>query len=149
MASSDIFLGVLSIFFPPIGVWVKSGICSADSLINILLCMLGYVPGLLHAWYIIARTGSEDYEEISQDAETGRVTYVYVQRAAAPPQPRTAAPSKNTAARSYGTTAPPVAPQPHQDAGGAWTAPNGSSSAGAPVPPTYAEAISGDHKVQT
>jgi len=27
----------------PLAVWVKCGICSADSLINILLCVLGYV----------------------------------------------------------------------------------------------------------
>lgn len=34
-------------------VWVKRGICSADSLINIALCCLGYLPGLFHAWVII------------------------------------------------------------------------------------------------
>ena len=28
-------------------VWIKAGICSADSLINILLCVLGYIPGLI------------------------------------------------------------------------------------------------------
>lgn len=26
-----------------------------DSLINILLCVLGYFPGLIHSWYIIAK----------------------------------------------------------------------------------------------
>lgn len=26
-----------------------------DSLINILLCVLGYLPGLIHSWYIIAK----------------------------------------------------------------------------------------------
>jgi uncharacterized membrane protein YqaE (UPF0057 family) len=31
-------------------VWVKRGICSGDSIINILLCVLGYLPGLIHAW---------------------------------------------------------------------------------------------------
>ena len=31
-------------------VWVKRGICSCDSIINIALCMLGYLPGLIHAW---------------------------------------------------------------------------------------------------
>jgi hypothetical protein len=31
-------------------VWVKRGICSADSFINIALCCLGYLPGLIHAW---------------------------------------------------------------------------------------------------
>ena len=74
MCSSDIFLGLLAILFPPIAgtsdptfnpifvrstiesltvvaVWIKSGICTADSLINILLCTLGYIPGLLRTYY--------------------------------------------------------------------------------------------------
>lgn len=38
MCGSDILLGLLAILFPPLAVWVKRGICSADSLINILLC---------------------------------------------------------------------------------------------------------------
>jgi uncharacterized membrane protein YqaE (UPF0057 family) len=50
MCTSDIFLGLIAIIFPPLPVWVKSGICSADSLINICLCVLGFIPGLLHAW---------------------------------------------------------------------------------------------------
>ena len=50
MCSTDIFLGLLAILFPPLAVWVKRGICSADSVINICLCCLGFIPGLLHAW---------------------------------------------------------------------------------------------------
>lgn len=38
MCGSDIFLGLVAILFPPLAVWVKRGICSADSLINIALC---------------------------------------------------------------------------------------------------------------
>lgn len=38
MCGSDIFLGLLAILFPPLAVWVKRGICSVDSLINIALC---------------------------------------------------------------------------------------------------------------
>ncbi|KAK6515639.1 hypothetical protein TWF506_007962 [Arthrobotrys conoides] len=55
MCSSDCFLAVLAVLFPPIAVWVKRGVCSADSIINIALLCLGYLPGLLHAWYIIAK----------------------------------------------------------------------------------------------
>ncbi|PMB73697.1 Plasma membrane proteolipid 3 [Beauveria bassiana] len=62
MCSADIFLGVLAILFPPLPVWVKRGICSADSLINILLCLLGFIPGMLHAWYIIAKFPEPPYE---------------------------------------------------------------------------------------
>jgi uncharacterized membrane protein YqaE (UPF0057 family) len=45
--SADIILILLAILFPPLPVWIKRGICSADSLINIALCMLGFIPGLL------------------------------------------------------------------------------------------------------
>lgn len=81
MCSTDIFLGLLALVFPPVAVWVKRGICSADSVINILLCVLGYIPGLIHAWYIIAKFPEPDYdyEVLNQDAEGGRVTYYVVQ----------------------------------------------------------------------
>lgn len=49
MCGSDICLGIIAILFPPFAVWVKRGLCSADSLINIALCILGFLPGLLHA----------------------------------------------------------------------------------------------------
>lgn len=52
---SDICLIIISVLFPPLPVWIRRGICSADSLINILLCVLGYFPGLIHSWYIIAK----------------------------------------------------------------------------------------------
>lgn len=42
MCGSDIFLGLVAIIFPPLAVWVKRGICSADSLINIALCSKPY-----------------------------------------------------------------------------------------------------------
>ena len=47
----------------------------------------------------------------------------------------------------YGTTAP-MNPNVHQEQNGTWAsdAPAGSSGA---VPPTYAEAVKGDNKVQT
>ncbi|KAK9385799.1 hypothetical protein V1515DRAFT_212612 [Lipomyces mesembrius] len=67
--SADIILILLAILFPPLPVWIKRGICSADSLINIALCMLGFIPGLLHSWYIIARFPEEPFIE-STDLES-------------------------------------------------------------------------------
>jgi len=152
MCSSDLFLGLIAILFPPIAVWVKSGICSADSLINICLCMLGFIPGLLHAWYIIAKHPETDYDSIPQDAESGRITYVIVQTPNGGQQ-RVPKSSVRPATSGYGTTAP-MAPPVHQDQNGTWNnnaAPaESSSSAGAAAPPpTYAQAVKGDHKVQT
>ncbi|CAN6633245.1 hypothetical protein TRVA0_014S00518 [Trichomonascus vanleenenianus] len=51
----DFVLVLLAIVFPPLPVFIKRGLCSVDSLINILLCVLGYIPGLIHSWYIIAK----------------------------------------------------------------------------------------------
>lgn len=160
MCTSDIFLGVLAILFPPLAVWVKRGFCSADSLINILLCMLGYLPGLLHAWYIIAKFPEPDYYMLPQDAESARVTYIIVQGPDGSQRrvPRGSGARTNGGAapyQGYGTTAPPMAPPVHQEANGTWNnnaatggEAAGSSNAGAP-PPTYADAVKGDHKIQT
>jgi len=153
MCSSDIFLGLIAIIFPPLAVWVKCGICSADSLINILLCLLGFIPGLLHAWYIIAKFPESDYDELPQDAESGRVTYVIVhssngsQHRVPKSSVRVAGQSSNV---GYGTTAP-MAPPVHQDPNGTWnnTDAAGEGSSGGAVPPTYAEAVKGDNKIQT
>ena len=54
LTGPDLFLALIAVLFPPIAVWIKTGICSCASLVNILLCVLGYLPGLFHAWYIIA-----------------------------------------------------------------------------------------------
>jgi hypothetical protein len=124
--------------------------------------VLGFLPGLFHAWYIIAATPSPTYDELAQnDPERGQVTYYYVSsqpqprqqvgRGGAPIKPVGAAP-----ARSYGTVPnqqfPPqqshVQPHPAQ-----YQAPASSSAAAGPSddaapPPSYAQVVEGDHKVQ-
>lgn len=49
----DCLLVLLAVVFPPLPVMLKRGLCSCDLLINICLCLLGWVPGMIHAWYII------------------------------------------------------------------------------------------------
>lgn len=51
---SDIVKIILAIFLPPVGVFLERG-CGADLLINILLTILGYIPGIIHALYIILK----------------------------------------------------------------------------------------------
>jgi uncharacterized membrane protein YqaE (UPF0057 family) len=152
-------------------VWVKRGICSADSLINIALCCLGFLPGLFHAFYIILQYPDQyDYERVADHergsgAHTtadGAVTYYYVSHG----QPQHPAGNQGT---SYGTVSSQpnngqfpgqqsgfVKPQQgksvrayngvaEQEAGA--SAGEGSSEPSGP-PPTYADAINGDHKVQ-
>lgn len=45
---------IIAIFLPPIAVYLRSG-AGKDLLINILLCLLAYVPGILHALWIVTR----------------------------------------------------------------------------------------------
>ncbi|KAI5920204.1 putative stress response RCI peptide [Camillea tinctor] len=147
----DLFLGLLAILFPPLAVWVKCGICSADSLINVLLCVLGYIPGLLHAWYVIAKfPDGNDYERVPEDNEEGHVTYVFVQSPGGQPrrtqrQPRPQPQPQGdmdygTNAGASSSSAPP--PGPHHNH-------NSEGSHGGPAPPSYAEAVQGDNKIQT
>ncbi|KAK5165357.1 hypothetical protein LTR04_001247 [Oleoguttula sp. CCFEE 6159] len=185
MCGSDIFLGIIAVLFPPIAgkrspiasltpssVWVKRGICSADSLINLALCCLGFLPGLLHAWYIIASypDPSSDYEGLGQhDPEAGGATYFVV--AQGPPGGAQGAQRAQGSQNGYGTVAAPQNQFPGQQQSGtvnsfpqprAQLKPKSAgrserpgpeagagSSRGEEVPPSYQEAVKGDHKVQT
>ncbi|KAG8736347.1 hypothetical protein FRC10_009408 [Ceratobasidium sp. 414] len=51
---SDIILILVTILFPPAGVAIMNG-CGCDLLINICLTILGYIPGHIHAFYLIWR----------------------------------------------------------------------------------------------
>jgi len=50
----DIIRIILAIILPPVGVFLQVGI-GAQFWINILLTLLGYIPGIIHAVWIIAR----------------------------------------------------------------------------------------------
>ncbi|HET8553920.1 MAG TPA: YqaE/Pmp3 family membrane protein [Rhodanobacteraceae bacterium] len=48
----DIIRIILSVIIPPVGVFLQVGF-GLQFWVNILLTILGYVPGLIHALYII------------------------------------------------------------------------------------------------
>lgn len=50
----DIIRIIVAVILPPLGVFLEVGI-GKHFWINILLTLLGYVPGIVHAVYIIAR----------------------------------------------------------------------------------------------
>ncbi|KAG5990854.1 plasma membrane proteolipid Pmp3 [Claviceps spartinae] len=52
--ASDICKIILAIILPPVGVFLEVG-CSSHLLINILLTILGYIPGIIHALYVILK----------------------------------------------------------------------------------------------
>ena len=112
--------------------------------------MLGYLPGLLHAWYIIAKyPDGEGYEAIAPDAEAGsgdggRVTYYYVTRE----EERVGAGRGGVSGREggYGGVGQGGVPVGGRREGGQGVGEGLSRGA---VPPSYDDAVKGDHKVQT
>jgi len=52
--TGDIIRIILSILLPPIGVAMEVGF-TKHFWINVILTILGYVPGIIHAVYIIAK----------------------------------------------------------------------------------------------
>lgn len=48
----DVIRIILSVIIPPLGVFLQVGL-GAQFWINVLLTLLGYIPGLIHAIYII------------------------------------------------------------------------------------------------
>ncbi|KAI9836626.1 MAG: hypothetical protein M1819_001260 [Sarea resinae] len=123
MCTPDLFLFLLAVLFPPLPVWIKLGICSGASLLNLLLCCLGYLPGLLHAWYIISLHPDPGYEAVAQDPERGGGG---------------GGEERRERRMDYGTTV----------AGNSAGSAADGNRAGGGVPPSYAEAVKGDHKVQ-
>jgi uncharacterized membrane protein YqaE (UPF0057 family) len=50
----DLLRILLAILLPPLGVFLQVGL-GAQFWLNILLTLLGYIPGIVHAVWIIAR----------------------------------------------------------------------------------------------
>ncbi|CAM2920441.1 MULTISPECIES: YqaE/Pmp3 family membrane protein [Pseudoalteromonas] len=50
----DIIRIIFSVLLPPVGVFLQVGL-GMHFWLNILLTLLGYFPGLIHAIYIIAK----------------------------------------------------------------------------------------------
>lgn len=54
----DIIRIILSVIIPPLGVFLQVGI-GKQFWINVVLTILGYLPGVVHAVYIIASRGKK------------------------------------------------------------------------------------------
>jgi len=68
--ASDIILILVTIVFPPAGAFFVAG-CGCDLLINILLTILGYIPGHIHAFWLI-------YRKMRAEEQFGDGGYRYV-----------------------------------------------------------------------
>ncbi len=51
---SKIILIILAILLPPLAVFLKSGV-GKDLLINLILCILFWLPGILHALWVVLK----------------------------------------------------------------------------------------------
>jgi len=51
---------LLAVLLPPLGVLLETGV-SKDFFINILLTLFGYIPGIVHAVYIIMHTEDKQH----------------------------------------------------------------------------------------
>ncbi|PSR77023.1 UPF0057-domain-containing protein [Coniella lustricola] len=54
-STSDMIDYFIAFFLPPVGVFLKRGL-NADFVINILLTILGWIPGVIHAWWVIGKS---------------------------------------------------------------------------------------------
>ncbi|PPQ89254.1 hypothetical protein CVT25_001338 [Psilocybe cyanescens] len=68
--SSDVILILVAILFPPAAAGIVTG-CSCDLLINILLTILGYIPGHIHAFWLI-------YKKMQAEERYGNGGFLYV-----------------------------------------------------------------------
>ncbi|KAL9631962.1 MAG: hypothetical protein Q9204_003991 [Flavoplaca sp. TL-2023a] len=75
--ASDIIKIIFAIFLPPVGVALEKGIGS-DFCINVLLTILGYIPGIIHALYVIP-----ERVDVMEAAAASYCASFYLQRAAA------------------------------------------------------------------
>ncbi|XP_043698080.1 low temperature-induced protein lt101.2 [Telopea speciosissima] len=52
MGSETFIEVILAIFIPPVGVFLRYG-CAAEFWICLLLTILGYIPGIIYALYVL------------------------------------------------------------------------------------------------
>ncbi|KXN81567.1 Plasma membrane proteolipid 3 [Leucoagaricus sp. SymC.cos] len=68
--ASDVVLIIVAIIFPPAAAFIITG-CGCDLLINILLTILGYLPGHIHAFWLI-------YKKMQAEERYGMGGFHYV-----------------------------------------------------------------------
>ncbi|KAL5723300.1 hypothetical protein ACHQM5_006714 [Ranunculus cassubicifolius] len=60
-SSGALFCEILiAILLPPLGVFFSHGLCTCEFLICLILTLLGYVPGIVYAIYVIVSRRNEE-----------------------------------------------------------------------------------------
>ena len=52
-SNNQLLLVIIALILPPLAVFLKENGCSCQVWLNILLCFLFMLPGLIHALYIL------------------------------------------------------------------------------------------------
>jgi len=84
--TTDLCLYFIAVFVSPIPVFLKTG-CGADLIINIALFILGWIPGVIHAWWIIGKYSSTKIQGGRHHVQPGAYSAGPVYQ---PPQPTVA-----------------------------------------------------------
>lgn len=53
-STNDLLMIIIALLLPPLAMFLEVGL-TKHFWINILLCLFGYIPGIIHAVYIIAK----------------------------------------------------------------------------------------------
>jgi uncharacterized membrane protein YqaE (UPF0057 family) len=59
-STSNVLLYLLAIFVPPVPVAMLAG-CGADLIISIVFTLFAWIPGVIHAWWIISKHDPAKY----------------------------------------------------------------------------------------
>ncbi|KAG1824617.1 uncharacterized protein BJ212DRAFT_539416 [Suillus subaureus] len=102
--SADCVLILVAIIFPPAAAAFISG-CGCDLFVNILLTLLGYFPGLIHALWLI-------FKRVNVQPRHARGSYRYTGAGTPAPAPQQSA----SQPPGYSATNQPSASQPATDA---------------------------------
>ncbi|KAK0232436.1 uncharacterized protein ARMOST_16282 [Armillaria ostoyae] len=78
--TSDVLIILVAIIFPPAAAAFLTG-CSCDLLINICLTLLGYIPGHIHAFWLI-------YKKMQAEERYGAGGFQYVGNGQYKPYPQ-------------------------------------------------------------
>jgi uncharacterized membrane protein YqaE (UPF0057 family) len=54
ITETDLIAIILALFLPPVGVAIKDGL-GFSFVVNVLLTLLGFLPGVVHALFVILR----------------------------------------------------------------------------------------------
>ena len=72
-STSNLLLYLLAIFLPPVAVFLKRGL-HADFVINVVFTIIGWIPGVIHAWFVVGRYERSGFGGVYQAPVTTTTT---------------------------------------------------------------------------